>query len=246
MRVSEFFERFILTRKCPACAKLLSYDERTEAFCPECRLRWDVLKTRECKHCGRAMCECICMTKTLSDSGALCHHKLVAYSLSEGVVHNTVMFLKQNENERITSFLARQMHLMLLADKELPRIDSSSALVSFVPRGARSVLKYGVDQSEELAKSLSRVSGIDFARTTLRIKGGKEQKKLTAAERKKNARKLYAPCEDIEELVSGKVVLLVDDVVTTGASMAACVSLLIRARASAVICVSVASTEQNK
>ncbi len=245
MRAREFLERFILTRKCPACGELLSYDERAEAFCPECRMRWDVLKTRECKICGRAMCECICMTKTLSDSGALCHHKLVAYT-TDSVVHNTVSFIKRNENERISGFLAEQLYLVLRADTELPRLDADSSLITFVPRGVGSVLKYGVDQSAELAKALSLKSGIPFAKTVERVKGGKEQKKLTAAERKKNVKKLFAPCEDTETLVSGKTVILIDDVVTTGASMSAAVHHLIRARAGAVICLSVASTPENK
>ena len=82
MRIAEFLERFVFTRKCASCGELLSYDERAEAFCSECRMRWDVLKTKECRSCGRAMCECICMTKPLSKAGALCHHKVVAYSQS--------------------------------------------------------------------------------------------------------------------------------------------------------------------
>ncbi|MBO5683157.1 MAG: ComF family protein [Clostridia bacterium] len=245
MRAREFFERFILTRKCPACGELISYENRKEAFCSECRARWDVLKTRECNICGRAMCECICMTKTLSDSGALCHHKLVAYT-RDSVVHNTVSFIKRNENERISGFLAEQMYLVLRADKDLPPLDADSFVITFVPRGRRAVLKYGVDQSRELALALSRISNIPFAETTNRLRGGKEQKKLTAAQRRKNVQKLFVPCEDIDASVGGKTVILIDDVVTTGASMSAAVHHLIRARAGAVICLSVASTPDNK
>ena len=246
MKVREFLERFIFTRKCPSCSTLLSYEQRREAFCPDCRLRWDVLKTRECKLCGRSMCECICMTKVLSDSGALCHHKLVAYSASDSVVHGPISFLKKNENERMTRFFAEQMHLMLKSDGDLPPLDEESAVVTFLPRSPKAVLKHGVDQSKELARALSQVSGIPFSITFERVRGGKVQKKLTAAERRKNVKKLFRPIEDIEASVSGKVVLLVDDVVTTGASMSVCVSHLVRARAASVICVSIASTEQNK
>jgi predicted amidophosphoribosyltransferase len=46
--------------------------------------------------------------------------------------------------------------------------------------------------------------------------------------------------------VRDKYVVLIDDIVTTGASMAACVSLLIRARARAVVCLSVCYTEKEK
>ena len=246
MKLSEFLERFVFTRKCAACGELLSYEERADAFCPDCRLRWDVLKTKECKRCGRAMCECTCMTKALSSAGALCHHKVVAYSTTERVVHGTVMLLKRNKNPRVTGFLASQMHTVLTLDKELPPLDADTAVVSFVPRSRRAVLKHGVDQSEELARALSEASGIPFVSALRRVKGGKEQKKLSAAARVKNTKKLFALADGAESLVSGKAVILVDDVVTTGASMAACVPHLIRARAAFVVCVSVASTELSK
>ena len=203
-------------------------------------MRWDVLKTAECRGCGRAVCECICMTKALSASGALCHHKVIPYSLGESVAHNTVMLLKRNKNPRVTNFLASQMLSVILADSELPRCDAESAVICFVPRSRRAVIKNGVDQSAELASALSALSKIPCVLAFERAKSGKEQKKLSAAERVKNTKKLFA-IRDASE-ISGKTVILVDDVVTTGASMAACVPHLIRARASAVICLSVAST----
>ena len=246
MKIAEFLERFVFTRKCAACGELLSYDERAEAFCPECRMRWDVIKTKECKFCGRAVCECICMPGALSKVGALCHHKVVAYSQREAAVHNTVMLLKRDKNPRITGFLTSQMLSVINADKELPSIDEQSAVICFVPRSKRAVKKYGVDQSRELASALSEQSGVPLVFALERIKGGKEQKKLTAAQRVKNVKALFTICDGAEADIAGKTVILVDDVVTTGASMAACVPHLIRARATAVICLSVASTELSK
>ena len=101
-----------------------------------------------------------------------------------------------------------------------------------------------MDQSEELARTLSEQMGIPLVPALERVKGGKEQKRLSAAERVKNTKKLFA-IRDASE-ISGKTVILVDDVVTPGASMAACVPHLIRARAAAVICLSVASTQLSK
>ena len=192
------------------------------------------------------MCECICMTRILSDSGALCHHKAVRYSSGIAVVHNTVMFIKKNKNIRVSSYLASELAGVIRADRELPTLEGENTLVTFVPRGHRGVLKYGVDQSELLATELARAMGLPFFRCLTRVRGGKEQKKLSAAQRAKNVKKLYAPIESLESAVEGKKVIIIDDVVTTGASMAACVSYLIRAGARNVIALSVASTEENK
>ena len=77
-----------------------------------------------------------------------------------------------------------------------------------------------------------------------RKRGGEEQKKLTPAQRIRNARgsidlKKNADCRD-------KVVLLVDDIVTTGNGMARCTKLLRRAGCRAVWALTVASDAYNK
>lgn len=246
MTFSEFIGRYFSVRKCPVCGTLLPYERRNEAFCDECRRKWDVAKTHECRRCGRIMPECICMTRTLANAGALCHHKAVAYSSSLAVAHNTLMFIKRNKNPRVTSFLASQLCSVLEADKELPELTPENTVVSFVPRGRRAVLQYGVDQSELIARALAEKLGLECIRCLRRVKDGKEQKKLSASARAKNVKKLYAPVEGLAEAVSGKRIILVDDVITTGASMAACISYLRRARARDIICLSVASTEENK
>ena len=244
MTVSEFLDRFVFTRKCPVCGTLMGYERRAEAFCAECRLKWDVAKTRECKVCGQSVCECTCMTKTLSASGALCHHKVVFYSSYEPVSHRTIMFIKRNRNPRVSGFLASQLASVLEADKELPSLDAENTVITFVPRGREAVAKYGFDQSMLLAQSLSERIGIPWIRALRRVRGGREQKKLSAVQRQKNVKSLYEPEDTLGEMVAGKNVILIDDTVTTGASMAVCTKQLIRARAKAVICLSIGTTEK--
>ena len=186
------------------------------------------------------------MTGTLSSAGALCHHKAVVYSSYDPVSHNTIMFLKRNKNPRVAGFLAGQLKSVLDADKDLPELDAENTVITFVPRGRKAVIEHGFDQSRFIAEALSEKTGIPWAETVRRARGGREQKKLSAAERQKNVRGLYEAADEIETLVSGKNVILIDDIVTTGASMAACARYLVRARARAVICLSVATSEHKK
>lgn len=194
------------------------------------------------------MCECVCMTKTLAASGALCHHKVVNYSVRSAVVHNSLIFIKKNNNPRVSRFLARQMALTLIADDELPKLSESDTVVCFLPRSREALLKYGHDQSALLAGEVARELGFSCldALGRNRSKKVKAQKKLNAKERAKNAKKTYVINDLVSDEINGKKVILVDDIVTTGASAAACVSLLIRAGAAAVIVLSVASTEGGK
>ena len=246
MKLSEIVGRYFATRKCASCGELLPYESRREALCPKCRIGWDKAKANECKRCGRAVFECSCMSSALAGAGAIVHHKLVIYSVKDTAVRNTVMFIKKNNNPRVAHFLAEQLLSTLVSDVELSALDEREALITFVPRSKKGRICYGFDQSELIAAELGKLMGIEARRSIRRVKEGKEQKKLGARARIKNAKTLYAPIADLESIVSGKRIILVDDIVTTGASMSACISYLVRARAREVICLSVAIAEDDK
>ncbi len=82
--------------------------------------------------------------------------------------------------------------------------------------------------------------------------GGKEQKRLSPNERKKNANRAFfilpsvreARSGDEEHSIRGKNIVLIDDVMTSGASAARCVKLLRDAGAENVIFASVARCEK--
>ena len=226
MTISEFVGRYFSTRKCAACGELLPYEMKDKAFCEACEKKWEIAKRRECRRCGRAVCECICMTRILANSGALCHHKVISYSSGVAVAHNTVMFIKRNKNLRVSSYLAAELAAVIRADRELPTLDTENTVVTFVPRGRKGVLKYGVDQSELLSSCLADMMGLSHLVTLTRVRGGKEQKRLSAAQRAKNVKKLYAPTESLEADVAGKNVIIIDDIVTTGASIGSSAMLI--------------------
>ena len=74
--------------------------------------------------------------------------------------------------------------------------------------------------------------------------GGRAQKRLNFQKRLQNAKKSYRICEDAD--VEGKTVLLVDDIVTSGASMAVGARLLRRAGAAMVVCVALATDDVHR
>jgi predicted amidophosphoribosyltransferase len=86
------------------------------------------------------------------------------------------------------------------------------------------------------------VSGIPAKALLSRRAGGVEQKKLDAKERAKNVNSRFEVIALAADEIKGKRIILVDDIVTTGASMAECTRTLIRAGALSVIALSVATT----
>jgi competence protein ComFC len=157
------------------------------------------------------------------------------------------MFIKKNKNPRVSAFLSSEIASVLRANEDISELLADDVIVTYVPRSRSAVIKYGHDQSELLALCLAESLGtISLPLLCRSRKRGVAQKKLDAKAREKNSKNMYELVEKHRPFIEGKTVILVDDIVTTGSSMSACVSRLIKAGARFVICASVATTEVSK
>jgi len=250
MSAIDYINRLLFVHKCASCRQILPYNEFYNALCDECRLKYEMAKAESCHDCMRAACECTCQPKLLSNNGSLCLRKLFFYHTGkENEPQNRlVYFLKHNQSKRVASFVGRE--LWKLIDNELSQIDGievrRDVFLTNVPRGKAAVRREGFDQSELICKMISREIGMPYKPLILRKNGGKEQKKLTARERTGNIRSFIYVNERLAEEVKGKYVILLDDIVTTGASMSACLPLLRKMGIKGVICCSLAYDTNNK
>jgi ComF family protein len=104
-----------------------------------------------------------------------------------------------------------------------------------VPLHNRRFLARRYNQSAELARAIANRAGLPFEPGALRrVKPTRQQVGLTANERKLNVRGAFRVPPEREIAVSGRTVLLVDDVYTTGATIIAATKALMRAGASEV------------
>jgi ComF family protein len=110
--------------------------------------------------------------------------------------------------------LVRERHRDLLAD-----VDAAVPVpLHWVRRISR-----GFNQAEDLARCL----GLPVTRALKRVRSTAPQAELAGVARAANVRAAFAPTHAAASL-RGKVVLVVDDVVTTGATMEACALALCR------------------
>jgi ComF family protein len=102
----------------------------------------------------------------------------------------------------------------------------------------------GYNQSEILAQALAKRLALPYIKgATIKVRGTPPQKTLTRREREKN----LAGCFKADKkLVNGKTLILVDDVLTTGATANAVCDALKKAGAKAVYFATVASVEYKK
>jgi ComF family protein len=111
-----------------------------------------------------------------------------------------------------------------------------------VPLHARRERQRGYNQSALLATRLGQVWGVPVALDALgRATATVPQTDLDAAARRKNVRGAFIVRRP--ELVAGRHVLLVDDILTTGATVGECARCLTRAGAAAVGVLTVARVD---
>ncbi|MDR2074256.1 MAG: hypothetical protein LBP36_02720 [Oscillospiraceae bacterium] len=100
----------------------------------------------------------------------------------------------------------------------------------------------GYNQSEVLARSLAQILGLPFENVIKKTRDNLSQRGLGSDERKENVHDVFS----VSSCVKGKSVLLVDDVVTTGATLFECLSLLCLAGAKAAEGLTLANVKLSK
>lgn len=131
--------------------------------------------------------------------------------------------------------LARSLSVTALGD---PSLLASDRIVPMPLTRARKAER-GFNQSEILARTLSRSIGIPVATDLVRRRGrSRSQTRLSPAERRRNVRGVFRLRS--ERGVRGARVLIVDDVITTGATSHELAALLRRGGARSVAVLAVA------
>ena len=120
------------------------------------------------------------------------------------------------------------------------KLDGSAIdVVMPVPLHPRRERQRGYNQSALLAVALAkRLNRRADCRTLLRTRDTEHQARLSGDDRKNNLKDAFAVKRP--EWVRGRTILLVDDVMTTGATLSHCARPLLRAGASRVWCATVA------
>ena len=111
----------------------------------------------------------------------------------------------------------------------------AGAVVSFVPSDGRSRRQRGFDQAEQLARHYAKASGMEYVALLVRVRHTK-QVGQSRSNRLKNIKGNFI----CHRSVIGKTVILVDDVITTGATVGECAKVLKLAGAKRVWAVAVA------
>ena len=133
----------------------------------------------------------------------------------------------------------------LLAMKILQEYPDGFELLTWVPVSPWRKFTRGYDQMELLARAVGKELGMESVSTLRKIRHNRPQSRIHGqAQRRANVLGVYRSV--CPEQLEGKRILLLDDIVTTGATAGECARVLLTAGAKEVHCGFLATAHHNK
>ena len=155
----------------------------------------------------------------------------------EGSVRDAILRFKFHDATAYASLFGK-----LIADCIREKLAGRYDLISWVPLSAKRLKNRGYDQAMLLAMAAALELEDVAVETLVKHTDVPAQSGMGSAEKRRaNISGSYAAADS--ELIAGKRVLLIDDIVTTGSTLSECARTLLGAGASEVLCATLARTE---
>lgn len=223
---------FMLPHRCAGCGEIVESDG---GFCAPCWTGLDFIAGPACARCDLPLA-------SAQGEGALCGgciadpppYSRVHVPLAYGdATAKLVLRLKYGRRTGVARLMGG---LMMGTLSSVPEVDDNQrALLVPVPLHRWRLWSRGFNQSAELAKVIARRTGYDLAVDALiRTRATASMRGLGRTARARSVRGAFAVRSEAKPLLAGRTIFLIDDVFTTGATVAACSRALLRAGAERV------------
>lgn len=207
---------------CVNCGREIKSGETRYNFCAECTVKLPTVDGHRCKICGAPLSgeEDYCDNCTRYDRYFDSERAPLVY---DGEGKELIKKLKFGNKRYVAEELAKMM------SDEFIKEEVGADVITAVPMTDKEIRERGFNQSYLLAEGVAKRLRLNFCRTLVKTKETDRQKMLTAKERRKNLKGVFAVSD--KSPIKGKSVLLIDDVFTTGATVNECAAVLKKAGA---------------
>ena len=224
---ADFIAGIFFPQSCIFCGKLIEADE---FVCDECRDSLPVIEGEICPKCGQEKENCEC-----SKSSENFYDGIIAPLYFENGVRSAIFRLKFGGEKSVAVPVADYMSDCCKQRYNEMHFD----YVTYVPMDSKRQKNRGYNQSRLLAEKISSSAGIPFAdEMLLKICSTEIQHDLHYIERSGNIFGAFDVNDGFD--VSGKTVLLIDDIKTTGNTLDECAKMLKLYGADKVFCLTAA------
>lgn len=221
----------IYPNRCVYCGEIISADESVCEFCVK---NLQKIKSPYCEYCGCNKSECTCSNKKRA------YKTVVAPFYYEGCARNAIHRMKFKDRPHVAKVLSKE-----ISDCINERLcDVKFDIITFVPMIKSEMNKRGYNQSELLANHLE-INGNPKVEPKLLKKLYIIPKQHTLNESQRQGNVLGVFDLDNTINIKDKIILLCDDVKTTGATANECASVLLDYGAKEVYLCCVAITRKD-
>lgn len=218
----------VFPNKCPSCRRVIS---PCEIICDECLEKREIPFGKRCKVCFSKKEYCNCASKPKF------FFRAVSPFVYKGSVKNALIYLKNKKSNRLAEYFAKEM--VKSFDKNFPDVKIDAIIP--VPLHKSKFKSRGFNQSELLADEISKLKGIPvFKNCLIQADKNTSQHNLKYKLRYENVKGVYR-ASGIP--IDCQTVLLVDDIMTSGATLNECSKMLRLEGVAKIYCLTVAKSE---
>jgi len=190
-----------------------------KCICDGCANERLILKKPACFLCNQ-----------INENGKTCKNcysksKISASAIAyryEDVVKKLIWSMKYENKRNVARFFAH-------------KLQKYDGVVCYVPSDGKTRRSRGYDQAEIIARTYAKINNLDFQKILIRTRHSHQVGK-NRVERIKNIQGNFLASKNVEQ----KKVILIDDVITTGATVSECARILKKAGAKSINVVAIA------
>ena len=214
--------------KCACCKKIISPQQ---IFCKACKGEFEMTKGKRCKICFALKEKCDCQRNPKF------FFRSVSPFVYKNSLCNALITLKRIKHKRLAKYFAVEIHKNI--EKKYKNVNFDAIIP--VPLYASRRKQRGFNQSMLLAKELSDIMRVPVMEKALvQHEKAKAQHTLRYKQRKDNVKGIYRAANIPIEY---QRILLVDDIMTSGATLNECAKMLRLEGVTKIYCITAAKTE---
>lgn len=221
------FMEIFFPKKCVGCGKF------GQLVCFSCAQKIEKLKTLVCIECGKISRSGKYCPNCKKKAGASADGIIVAAKYNEGPIKEMIHRLKYDGLLGLSDLIGEVL-LERIVTISLPK----NTIITPVPMHKSKEKRRGFNQAVLIARYLSERANIVYAELLVRTKQNHAQVGFNRRKRLANVRNSFEIAENVG--ISGKNIILIDDVITTGATINECAKILKLAGANKVYALAVA------
>lgn len=216
---------YLYPNKCVACGSIIT---DSGFLCTDCLPAMHAVGNDRCKYCGRERMFCLCNGKDF-----FFKRNVAVFRYEEGA-QKIVKRYKFGKVTQLAVYISRRMSMMIYDEYKDIKFD----VICFVPSSVIRKIKRGFNPAGLIAQKISKELNVPLKPYVKRKIGLGQQKSRSYTQRIENVKNKFYVKEDL----TGKTVLLIDDVITTGATLNECSRALNNAGSKNVYCATFAAT----